>query len=273
MSLVGPVLLSRDGEGRLTARVDGVSYVLIARSSAQAKRMTADDPKQCPPEAQVTTEECAELLKQGAELQDKLRPRIDEMQRPAPPAPGGMLDRVGKPGRLIASYPVEPRTTQAMTDERRELARRVIESQKAREGEDVDAWAERLAADSVAAGEAEYGPGYGQRTTKAAPASDLLASVKHVLRKYEVSNVNHYDPLLTDALEALRAVVVRGAGTDYPRIEVKEVATKTAHLFVNGHQLLFFADRQHTQKLAANLRKALGLDPCPETARRDEDGG
>jgi hypothetical protein len=40
---------------------------------------------------------------------------------------------------------------------RLELARKVIEAQDASRGEDVEAWASKLAADSVAAGEAEYG--------------------------------------------------------------------------------------------------------------------
>lgn len=37
----------------------------------------------------------------------------------------------------------------------------------------------------------------------------LASVVRFVLRKYEISNVGHHDPLLADALEALRSVAVR----------------------------------------------------------------
>lgn len=50
------------------------------------------------------------------------------------------------------------------------LAAKVIESRDARKDEDIDAWANRLAADSVACGESEYGPNYGKSALNASAA-------------------------------------------------------------------------------------------------------
>lgn len=55
------------------------------------------------------------------------------------------------PGRRLDPRPSDPL---------RELAQKVVEACKAREGEDIDAWAEKLAGDSVTMGEAEYGRNY-----------------------------------------------------------------------------------------------------------------
>lgn len=48
-----------------------------------------------------------------------------------------------------------------------DLAKRAVESREARKNENIEVWAEKLAADSVAAGEAEYGPGYNPRPSEA----------------------------------------------------------------------------------------------------------
>jgi hypothetical protein len=57
---------------------------------------------------------------------------------------------------VLAGRPGEPSDC-AGTPDLKELARKAVASCEARKDEDVDAWAEKLAADSVAAGEAEYG--------------------------------------------------------------------------------------------------------------------
>lgn len=44
---------------------------------------------------------------------------------------------------------------------------------------------------------------------KSLPPDGLPSAVRFVLRKYEISNVGHHDPMLADALEALRSVAVR----------------------------------------------------------------
>lgn len=53
-------------------------------------------------------------------------------------------------------------------ESRLDLAKKVIESQAARKTEDVDAWANKLAADSVACGDSEYGPDYPRAVYEAA---------------------------------------------------------------------------------------------------------
>jgi hypothetical protein len=66
----------------------------------------------------------------------------------------------------------------ASDDPLRELARKAVEAQDARKDEDVDAWAARLAADSVATGEAEYGPDYpSNRRSETATVDHLKCDV------------------------------------------------------------------------------------------------
>jgi hypothetical protein len=75
----------------------------------------------------------------------------------------------------IAERHVDPRSSD---DPLRELARKAVEAQDARKDEDVDAWAARLAADSVATGEAEYGPDYpSNRRSETATVDHLKCDV------------------------------------------------------------------------------------------------
>lgn len=68
-------------------------------------------------------------------------------------------------GEIVKSYPKGYRS--GLAESLRKLAIEALEAQKDREGEDIDAWAQKLAEDSVAIGEAEYGPDYGQRGNEA----------------------------------------------------------------------------------------------------------
>lgn len=81
----------------------------------------------------------------------------------------------GRPGYLHENNcPAYVRVTS--DDPLRELARKAVEAQDARKDEDVDTWAARLAADSVAAGEAEYGPDYpSNRRSETAIPEDAMS--------------------------------------------------------------------------------------------------
>jgi hypothetical protein len=107
--------------------------------------------------------------RQDAQMSESLREQRSSEARVCPRGGECMTAKYGVPS--VGTPPVQHLSWcngqhEGECDTLKAAAERVVTSQEARKGEDVDTWAAKLAADSVAAGEAEYGA----RPSEAKPA-------------------------------------------------------------------------------------------------------
>jgi hypothetical protein len=80
--------------------------------------------------------------------------------------------------------------------------------------------------------------------------------VRFVLRKYEISNVGHYDPMLADALEALRSVAVRTGVIKGEPHERAEQRTDEALPLVD--QIVALVEDNMPLEVEARVRQRIG---------------
>lgn len=136
--------------------------------------------------------------------------------------------------------PCETRKTEA-------LAQAAVASCEARKDEDVDAWATRLAADSVAMGEAEYGPNYA-RMDRPWPLHDVvrkLADMADHLMDVHGCDAHGYESVLA-ARDAARSWLVDfDECTETERLGAIETFERIARLVEHDSPACLLAVEQH----------------------------